>query len=52
MMTLREIAEKAGAMSYYGVSKVVRRLEQESVKNRAVRHWRDQLDQELSRVQT
>ena len=52
MMSLREIAEKVGEMSYYGVSKVVRRLEQETTRNRTVRHWRYQLHREMSRVQT
>lgn len=52
VMSLREIAEKVGGMSYYGVSKAVRRLEQEATENRKVKQMLSQLRQEMSRVQT
>lgn len=52
VMSLREIAEKVGGMSYYGVSKAVRRLEQEAARDRKAKHCLVQLHREMSRVQT
>ena len=51
-MSLRQIAEKAGAMSYYGVSKVVNRLDQEAETDRKVKQWLAKFHHEMSRVQT
>ena len=51
-MSLKEIGQKVGGVSYSGVSRVVERLEQETGENPRIKKLVVRLQQEMSNVKT